>query len=101
MASRLQAPKGTFDVLPAAAAARRRLEEAARDVFDRAGYARIETPIFEDTELFARTVGEATDIVRKEMYTFTDRSDRSAMLLSMSRSPSSTYRVSACHWLRT
>jgi histidyl-tRNA synthetase len=78
--SRFKAPKGTFDVLPAAAAARRRLEEAARDLFDRAGYARIETPIFEDTELFARGVGSSTDIVRKEMFTFEDQGGRSVTL---------------------
>src|SRR5436190_692711 len=71
---------GTFDVLPVAAAARGRLEEAARDLFDRAGYARIETPIFEDTDLFARGVGSSTDIVRKEMFTFEDQGGRSITL---------------------
>ena len=45
-----------------------------------AGFGQIDTPVFEDTDLFARTVGEATDIVRKEMYTFADRSDRSLTL---------------------
>ena len=76
MASRFQAPKGTFDILPAGAHARERVEQVARELFDRAGYARIETPIFEDTELFARGVGESTDIVRKEMYDFDDRGGR-------------------------
>jgi histidyl-tRNA synthetase len=80
MASRFQAPKGTFDILPAGAHARERVEQVARELFDRAGYARIETPIFEDTELFARGVGESTDIVRKEMFTFEDLGGRSVTL---------------------
>jgi histidyl-tRNA synthetase len=80
MASRFQAPKGTFDVLPAAAAPRARVESGARELFERAGYARIETPTFEDTELFARGVGESTDIVRKEMFTFEDLGGRSVTL---------------------
>src|ERR687888_1158253 len=80
MASRFQAPKGTFDVLPAAAASRARVESAARELFERAGYARIETPTFEDTELFARGVGETTDIVEKEMFTFEDLGGRSITL---------------------
>jgi histidyl-tRNA synthetase len=69
---RLQAPRGTFDVLGDAALARERLELQARTILGRAGYARIETPTFEATELFARGVGEATDVVQKEMYTFDD-----------------------------
>src|SRR4051794_13573335 len=80
MPERFQAPKGTFDVLPAEAAARRRLEQTAHELFDRAGYARIETPVFEDTELFTRGVGQSTDIVRKEMFTFEDQGGRSVTL---------------------
>jgi histidyl-tRNA synthetase len=80
MASRFQAPKGTFDILPAGASARERVRGVARELFERAGYARIETPIFEDTELFARGVGESTDIVRKEMFTFEDLGGRSVTL---------------------
>jgi histidyl-tRNA synthetase len=80
MASRFQAPKGTFDILPAGASARNRVRGVARGLFERAGYARIETPIFEDTELFARGVGESTDIVRKEMFTFEDLGGRSVTL---------------------
>jgi histidyl-tRNA synthetase len=53
---------------------------AALVLLEGTGFGEIETPVFEDTELFARTVGEATDIVRKEMYTFVDRSDRSLTL---------------------
>ena len=80
MSSRFQVPKGTFDVLPADAAARARIESIARELFERAGYARIETPTFEDTELFSRGVGASTDIVRKEMFTFEDMGGRSITL---------------------
>ncbi len=80
MSERLQAPRGTFDVLPEQAAARGAVEDAARRVLERAGYRRVETPVFEDTELFARGVGEATDIVQKEMYTFDDGGGRSITL---------------------
>jgi histidyl-tRNA synthetase len=80
MGSRFQAPKGTFDILPADAASRARVESAARELFERAGYARVETPTFEETELFARGVGESTDIVRKEMFTFEDLGGRSVTL---------------------
>jgi histidyl-tRNA synthetase len=75
-----QAPKGTFDVLPEEAARRARIEEAARAIFERAGYGRIETPVFEDTELFVRGVGQSTDIVNKEMFTFEDQGGRSITL---------------------
>jgi histidyl-tRNA synthetase len=80
MAERFQAPRGTFDVLPADAAVRERIEAAAREALGRAGYERIETPAFEDTELFARGVGESTDVVRKEMFTFADQGGRSITL---------------------
>src|SRR5213596_3122528 len=80
MAPSFQAPKGTFDVLPGDAEVRERVEASARDLLERAGYARIETPAFEDTELFARGVGESTDIVRKEMFTFEDQGRRSLTL---------------------
>jgi histidyl-tRNA synthetase len=75
-----QAPRGTFDVLPAAARARRRIEHAAAAIFARAGYEPIATPSFEDTELFERGVGHSTDIVRKEMFTFEDKGGRSLTL---------------------
>ena len=80
MADRFQAPRGTVDVLPADAAARARVEQTAREILERAGYRRIETPVFEDTELFARGVGGSTDIVRKEMFTFEDKGGRSITL---------------------
>jgi histidyl-tRNA synthetase len=66
---RIQAPRGTFDVLGDMALAREHIERTARGILERAGYGRIETPTFESTELFARGVGEATDLVQKEMYT--------------------------------
>jgi histidyl-tRNA synthetase len=67
--ARIQAPRGTYDVLGDMALAREHVEREAKSVLERAGYARIETPTFEATELFARGVGEATDVVQKEMYT--------------------------------
>ena len=76
----MQAPRGTFDVLPQDEPARAAIEGEAARVLGAAGYRRLETPIFEPTELFARSVGEATDIVRKEMYTFDDGGGRSLTL---------------------
>ena len=76
----IKAPRGTFDVLGEQAAARVTLEERARRILEGAGYERIETPVFEATELFSRGVGTSTDIVRKEMFTFTDASGRSLTL---------------------
>jgi histidyl-tRNA synthetase len=80
MAGKYQAPRGTFDVLPADAHARRRIEAVAAAIFARAGYEPIATPAFEDTELFERGVGRSTDIVRKEMFTFEDKGGRSITL---------------------
>jgi histidyl-tRNA synthetase len=80
VSEKLQAPRGTFDVLPEDDAARRGVEAVARRVLESAGYRRIETPAFEATELFARGVGESTDIVQKEMYTFDDAGGRSLTL---------------------
>jgi histidyl-tRNA synthetase len=80
MASKFQAPRGTFDILPEAARARARLERAAAEVFARAGYEPVATPVFEDTALFERGVGQSTDIVRKEMFTFEDKGERSLTL---------------------
>src|SRR5215212_1158949 len=80
MASKFQAPRGTFDVLPEQARARGRLERTAAAVFGRAGYEPIATPVFEDTSLFERGVGQSTDIVRKEMFTFEDKGGRSLTL---------------------
>ncbi len=76
----IQAPKGTYDILPEDAARREWLEDNASRILGAAGYGRIETPTFEATELFARGVGEATDIVQKEMYSFDDGGGRSLTL---------------------
>jgi histidyl-tRNA synthetase len=69
VSGRIQAPRGTYDVLGDEAHARTALEQHAARILERAGYQRIETPTFEATELFARGVGESTDVVQKEMYT--------------------------------
>jgi len=78
--SKFKAPRGTFDVLGEQASARAALEARARSLLEGAGYERIETPAFEATELFARGVGESTDIVRKEMFSFEDGAGRSLTL---------------------
>ena len=76
MSQEFQAPRGTLDWYGARAALRRAVLDAARDVFEAAGYGQVVTPTFEDTGVFARTSGEGSDVVRKEMYSFTDRSGR-------------------------
>ena len=76
----MKAPKGTFDLLPEQQAGRERVAHAAQRILEGAGYRRIETPTFEETELFARGVGESTDIVQKEMFTFEDAGGRSMTL---------------------
>ena len=73
-------PRGTRDILPPEARLRDRVTDAARSVFASYGYGRIQTPTFEETEVFSRGVGASTDIVRKEMYTFADASGRSLTL---------------------
>ena len=70
MRTRFQALRGTRDILPDEIGRWHRLEEAARRIFPRYGFREIRTPIFEATELFTRSVGASSDIVRKEMYTF-------------------------------
>jgi histidyl-tRNA synthetase len=76
----IQALRGTRDILPDEVGYWQRVEAVARDILGRAAYREIRTPIFEQTELFERGIGEATDVVGKEMYTFTDRGDRSITL---------------------
>ena len=77
---KLQAPKGTFDVLPEEGRRRDALRLLADDLLARAGYGPFESPVLEDTDLFARGVGESTDIVQKEMFTFEDKGGRSLTL---------------------
>ena len=73
MSQTLKAVRGTRDLLPPETALWNRIEATARDVFARYNFGEIRTPVFEDTALFARGVGEETDIVSKEMYTWEDR----------------------------
>ena len=80
MSARYKAPRGTFDTLPSDSAVRAEVFDAAATIFARAAYGRIETPVFEETELFARGVGEATDIVSKEMFSFADQGGREITL---------------------
>lgn len=75
----IKAQKGTKDILPTEVEQWQNLEAKALEVFSRAGFKEIRTPIFEATELFARGVGDTTDIVNKEMYTF-EKSERSLTL---------------------
>ncbi len=78
--SKIVAPRGTADVYPPASARWQALESRIHAISRRFGYGEIRTPMFEATELFVRGVGEATDIVEKEMYTFTDKGGRSMTL---------------------
>lgn len=73
-------PRGTKDILPEVSANWQHIEKSVREVCRLYGYKEIRTPIFEHTELFLRGIGETTDIVSKEMYTFTDRGERSLTL---------------------
>jgi histidyl-tRNA synthetase len=78
--TKFQAPRGTHDVLPAEQPIWQKTTRTAEEVSALYGYRRIQTPGFEDTELFARTSGGGSDIVQKEMYTFEDRGGRSLTL---------------------
>jgi histidyl-tRNA synthetase len=80
MAERFQAPRGTHDVLPAEQPLWQRVTGTLAEVAEQYGYRRIQTPNFEDTDLFQRTSGQGSDIVQKEMYTFTDQGGRSLTL---------------------
>ncbi|MEX2539978.1 MAG: histidine--tRNA ligase [Actinomycetota bacterium] len=79
--AKAQGPRGAPDLLPPDSTLLTELEDAARGLFDRYGYGRIETPIFEHTDVFQRAAGETSEIVlSKQMYTFTDRRERSFSL---------------------
>jgi histidyl-tRNA synthetase len=80
MSTKLQSIRGMEDVLPDASPLWEKLEDAARRVFRQYGYRNIRTPIVEPTALFVRGIGEATDIVEKEMYVFEDRNGESLAL---------------------
>ncbi|MCK4267310.1 MAG: histidine--tRNA ligase [Actinomycetia bacterium] len=85
--NRIRAPRGTSDYLPDRAASIHGLDRLAGEVFSNYGYRRIITPTFEDTALFTRSIGEASDIVRKEMYTFEDQGGRSLTLRPEATAP--------------
>jgi histidyl-tRNA synthetase len=84
---RFEAPRGTHDVLPAEQPLWRLVTSEFERLCALYCYRPIQTPVFEDTELFTRTSGESSDVVRKEMYTFTDRGDRSLTLRAEATAP--------------
>ncbi|MEE8706000.1 MAG: histidine--tRNA ligase [Oscillospiraceae bacterium] len=75
-----QAPRGTEDILPGQSEKWQVVESVARNEAEKNGFSEIRTPVFEHTELFLRSVGETTDVVQKEMYTFKDKGNRSITL---------------------
>ncbi len=79
--SKLSGVKGMNDILPEDVGVWQRIEAAVRARFSRYGYRELRTPVVEETALFARSIGEATDIVGKEMYTFTDRKGKKSLSL--------------------
>jgi histidyl-tRNA synthetase len=87
VSARIEAPRGTRDILPPDQPLWRKVTEEMERVCALFGYRPIQTPTFEDTELFARTSGSGSDIVQKEMYTFTDRADRSLTLRPEATAP--------------
>ena len=80
MSPKFEAPRGTHDVLPAEQPLWRRVTGEIERLCALYGYRCVQTPVFEDTELFARTSGAGSDVVQKEMYTFEDRGGRSLTL---------------------
>src|SRR5271155_2158483 len=83
---RFQAIKGTRDILPPESALWNRVEQTAREVFGTFGFAEIRLPIFEQTELFARSIGAETDVVSKEMYSFVVKPSTLELVSEMLRS---------------
>lgn len=80
MAKKLQSVRGMRDILPDQSSSWQYIENIARDLFNSYGYKELRTPIIESTDLFKRSIGDATDIVEKEMYTFEDRNGDSLTL---------------------
>ena len=76
----IQKPKGTKDLLPEDTVKLQYIENKIKNIFDNYGFKEVRVPVFEHTELFQRGVGETTDVVQKEMYTFDDKSGRSITL---------------------
>jgi histidyl-tRNA synthetase len=84
---KFEAPRGTHDILPSEQPRWRRVIEEAERLCSLYGYRRIDTPVFEDTELFLRTSGQGSDVVQKEMYTFEDKGGRSLTLRPEATAP--------------
>jgi histidyl-tRNA synthetase len=84
---KVERPRGTHDILPSEQPLWRRVTGEMERLAALAGYRPIQTPVFEDTDLFLRTSGQGSDVVQKEMYTFTDRSDRSLTLRPEATAP--------------
>ena len=84
---RFEAPRGTHDILPTEFPRWQHVIEEFERLCDRYGYRRIQTPVFEDTELFVHTSGQGSDVVSKEMYSFTDRGSRSLTLRAEATAP--------------
>lgn len=76
----IQKPKGTKDILPQDSYKWQYIEQKTKELFENYGFKEIRVPVFENTELFQRGVGETTDVVQKEMYTFEDKGGRSITL---------------------
>ncbi|HKA26734.1 MAG TPA: ATP phosphoribosyltransferase regulatory subunit, partial [Gaiellaceae bacterium] len=87
MSPKFEAPRGTHDVLPAEQPRWQLVTGEIERLCALYGYRRIQTPVFEETELFARTSGAGSDVVQKEMYTFEDRGDRSLTLRADATAP--------------
>ena len=92
-----RAPKGTADMLPATARAWEHLTRTAQQLFARYGYEPVYTPLFENTEVFTRGIGEATDIVSKEMYTFLDKGNPPRSLTLRPEGTASVVRAALEH----
>src|SRR5260370_36693940 len=90
MSERFKALQGFKDILPNEQPYWRMVERIAIDVANRYGYRRIETPILEETAVFARTSGEGTDVVEKEMYSFDDRPDKEGNRTNLTLRPEGT-----------
>ncbi len=93
MPEQYKALQGFKDILPAEQPYWRIVEQAASEVAELYGYRRIETPILEETAIYRRTVGEGTDIVEKEMYSFDDRPDKEGHSTSLTLRPEGTAGV--------
>lgn len=76
----IQKPKGTKDILPSDSYKWQYVEQKSKEIFENYGFREIRVPVFENTELFERGVGDTTDVVQKEMYTFLDKGERSITL---------------------